>query len=381
MARDFREHGVPLIRLAGVKAGADILAGCNYLDPEMVERKWSHFRVIEDDVILSTSATLGEVARVPLRGVGAIPYTGLIRMRGKAGIVDQDFLQWILKSPNFAAQVRAMGVGSVMNHFGPSHLKQMTLTLPSLDEQRRIAGVLGALDDLIEVNRRLVAELDETVRLLGASLVSDLADRSIIPLTEVGDVSKGYSYKSSELVAGGGWLVNLKNVGRSGTFEARGFKPLTATVKPHQVIDNGTIVVAQTDLTQDREVIARPVRVRRGNVQGQLTASLDLVIVRPKDFHTEESIFALLDTEDFRNHALGYCNGTTVLHMGAKALPDYSVPQMTQQEVEGFTARVRPLREAADALTIETAELEATRDELLPLLMSGRVRVSEAVAA
>lgn len=266
--------------------------------------------------------------------------------------------------------------GSTFKEVSGSVVKDLTFRVPPLEEQRRISRVLGALDEQIEINRDLISALDNQVRLLGTQLLASLHGRDLVSFTDVATVTKGYSYKSDELVPGGGWLVNLKNIGRGGEFQARGFKPLSATVKDHHLIDNGSIVVAQTDLTQNREVIARPVRVRRGDVMGPLIASLDLVTVRPKSPYSDEVLFALLDTTRFRAHALGYCNGTTVLHMGSRAIPDFKVPSLTGQEVADFTSIVRPLREAADNLFVEVAELERARDGLLSSMLSGRVDVS-----
>src|SRR5919197_3932854 len=115
MARDFRESGVPLIRLAGLSGGS-LLEGCNFLEPAMVDRKWSHFRLRSGDTLLSTSATLGRIARVTAEAEGAIPYTGIIRMRPKDGRVHPDFVQYMLEAPYFQRQVEAMGAGSVMRH-------------------------------------------------------------------------------------------------------------------------------------------------------------------------------------------------------------------------------------------------------------------------
>lgn len=295
-----------------------------------------------------------------------------IRIFGKPGVSDSRYLYYAACAPGFFPSR-----GSAQPFIAQTDARNVLLRLPPLEEQVRISKTLGSLDDLIEVNRRLVSQLDELVSLLGEDLRSSVSGRSRVSLMDIASVSKGYSYKSTELVAGGGWLVSLKNVGRSGSFEARGFKPLKATVKEHQIVDNGSILVAQTDLTQQREVIARPVRVRRGKQAGQLVASLDLAVVRPKAPHTNESIFAVLDSEDFRSHALGYCNGTTVLHMGAKALPDYWAPHLTEEEIVSFSSRVGPLLDAADRINEEILELESTRDGLLPLLLSGSARVEQ----
>ncbi|MFN8332452.1 MAG: hypothetical protein U0T81_14755 [Saprospiraceae bacterium] len=87
LAKDFRNHGVPLIRLAGMDDGVSLLNGCNFLDEELVSRKYEHFKLKKGDIILSTSATLGKTSFVDDEAVGAIVYTGLVRMRPKDGKV------------------------------------------------------------------------------------------------------------------------------------------------------------------------------------------------------------------------------------------------------------------------------------------------------
>ena len=287
----------------------------------------------------------------------------------------QDPLFWFYMLGSSIDYLISQANGSTFKELSSTVVKNLTFLLPQLEVQRKIASVLGALDSLIETDKELINSIDRQVRQLGRQLLEETTVRPTVAFSEVADITKGYSYKSDELVRGGGWLVNLKNVGRGGEFQARGFKPLSASVKQHHILHNGSVVVAQTDLTQDREVIARPVRVRRGDLDGPLIASLDLVTVRPKEPYTEEALFALLDTPRFRNHALGYCNGTTVLHMGSRAIPDFKVSPLTREEIEDFTNLVSPLREAADELFIEVAELEAARNRLLPLLLRGRIDV------
>lgn len=114
---------------------------------------------MKGDTVLSTSASLGRIARVAEEAAGAIPYTGIIRMRPASADLDSDYIQFVLADPAFQAQVVAMGSGSVMQHFGPTHLRTMTLRIPPLGEQRAIAELLGALDGKIESNGRVAAGL------------------------------------------------------------------------------------------------------------------------------------------------------------------------------------------------------------------------------
>ncbi|MEV4544744.1 restriction endonuclease subunit S [Micromonospora echinaurantiaca] len=184
LARDFRDEGVPLLRLAGLKRGASLLTGCNYLDPAVVEKRWSHFRVVSGDVLLSTSASLGEVAVVDESAEGAIPYTGIIAFRPKSDRILPQFVQFALTAPAFKRQIEAMGVGSVMRHFGPTHLKRMTIELPAISDQEAIAGILGALDDKIAVNERLALAAVELAEAHFAAATT-LESRSV----SVGDVA------------------------------------------------------------------------------------------------------------------------------------------------------------------------------------------------
>jgi type I restriction enzyme S subunit len=166
LAKDFREHGVPLVRLSGLDRGASLLAGCNYLDPVQVAKKWAHFALQKGDILLSTSALLGRIAVVDDEGVGAIAYTGIIRMRPRDDRLVAPFIRYLLEGSSFQQQVEAFGVGSVIRHFGPMHLRQMTVLLPPPNEQRAIAHILGTLDDKIELNRKQNETLEAMARAL-----------------------------------------------------------------------------------------------------------------------------------------------------------------------------------------------------------------------
>jgi type I restriction enzyme S subunit len=150
LAKDFQTNGVPLIRLAGMDDGVSLLNGCNYLDEELVARKYEHFKLKKGDIILSTSATLGKTSYVDDEAVGAIVYTGLVRMRPKNSEVYAPFIKYLLQSPRFTQQIESMGVGSVMKHFGPTHLKKISITLPTFDEQKTISELFPALEAAME---------------------------------------------------------------------------------------------------------------------------------------------------------------------------------------------------------------------------------------
>ncbi len=159
MAVDFRSEGVPLVRLAGVGGAAVTLDGCNYLDPEKVTQKWSHFRLAPNDLIISTSATFGLTSIVTEAATGAVFYTGLIRFRPSNERLNLGYLKAFLGSPHFARQAASAAVGGGIKHFGPTHLKQMEIPIPPLAEQQKIADCLSSLDELISAQSQKTVAL------------------------------------------------------------------------------------------------------------------------------------------------------------------------------------------------------------------------------
>lgn len=92
LKKDFRDEGIPLIRISGLQSDKVLLDGCNYLDPVMVENKWKHFKLELGDIILCTSASIGKASIVGPEAVGAIPYTGQIRFKMTQALIREYFL-------------------------------------------------------------------------------------------------------------------------------------------------------------------------------------------------------------------------------------------------------------------------------------------------
>ncbi len=164
LAKDFKENGTPLVRLAGLGGYQVTLNKCNFVSDEKVSTKWKHFQLEIGDILVSTSASFGRPAVVGPEAEGAIFYTGIIRFRSSSERLDDGYLKLFLGSKKFELQAEAYASGSVIRHFGPSHLRQMTIQIPSRKFQRQIADLIGTLDDKIELNRRTNETLEAMAR-------------------------------------------------------------------------------------------------------------------------------------------------------------------------------------------------------------------------
>ena len=149
LKKDFRDNGIPLIRISGLQTDKVLLDGCNYLDPEMVNNKWSHFRLDKGDVILCTSASIGKASIVGDEAIGAIPYTGQIRFKMSPAI-NRNFFLYLVSSEVYLNQVNNMKTGNCIQHYGPTHLKAVYVPLPPINEQKRIADKVSQLFSLLD---------------------------------------------------------------------------------------------------------------------------------------------------------------------------------------------------------------------------------------
>lgn len=293
---------------------------------------------------------------------------------------EPEFLRYFIESDEIYGRLGESANGTSSSHQRVSldHLLDMRAPIPPAGEQRRIAEVLGTLEDAIEGSRLLISSLEQSIQLEATAVLQSAGDETQA-LTDVATIVNGYSYKSSELVnASDVAMVNLKNFGRNGGFRVDGLKPFDGAPKPAQVLSAGDALVAKTDLTQGAEVIGRCLRMPDLPQFDRYVASLDIAIVRSQGQLPQLTLCALLAQPEFRDHCLGFVNGTTVLHMSKAALETYALPVLDDSKIAELTTRVEVLAAHQDRTLINLHHLQVMCDFLLPRLVSGELRVAEA---
>lgn len=291
--------------------------------------------------------------------------------------VDPTFLTYSLLAnrPRLLSQVHQAGHGTGV--LGTDRLSSLTISLPSLEEQRRIAGVLGALDELIEVNRGLVRDLDASF-IVSWQQVS-AASSAFTPFGEVAQATKGLSYKGAFLVDEGLPMINMGSFGVDGTHRLAGLKwYVESEVKAKDRLIKGDLVVVNTDLTQSRDILARPIIVPFEHA----TSTHHTFQVRVPGGEAQRFwLYCALRQESVRQRLISYATGTTVAALPVDALTSQEIPWAEDDVIDQWWSAAGSLYAGQLALLDEIQQLSTTRDELLPLLVSGRVRVADGVAA
>ncbi|PMC11187.1 restriction endonuclease subunit S [Hoylesella timonensis] len=236
---------------------------------------------------------------------------------------------------------------------------------------------------LFHKNRRINDNLEQQAQALFKSWFVDNPDFNWAntSLSEVASFVGGYSYKSEELtdfsnVA----MATIKNFGRNRGFKAEGFKGInpSAKLKECHYVNLFDILVAHTDLTQNADVIGNAELLLTCGKYNSIIFSMDLVKVLPKEiFPYRFLLAAMLKNKMFKGHCRGYINGTTVLHLNKKALPEFEIRKPSDSEAKIMNETLAPYYKRMAKLLQETDKLISLRDMLLPKLMSGEVKINE----
>jgi type I restriction enzyme S subunit len=413
LAKDFHPSGVPLVRLAGLGGHQVTLDKCEYLDPNLVAGRWNHFKLKRGDILVSTSASFGRPAIVGEEAEGAIFYTGLIRFRSASPELDEGYLKTFLGSRAFMLQAEALASGSVISHFGPSHLRRMEIPLPPMSEQRNIARVHSALDDKIDLNRRM----NETLEAMARAIFQDWfvtfgptrakqEDRppylapdlwSLFPNRLDGDsMPEGWARMTlRELASVSGGQI------RTGPFGSQlhqaDYRPIGTPVVMPTNLTSGEIVedgIARIDddmaakLADHAMIEGDIVYGRRGDIgrkaligpdeAGWLCGTGCLRVSIRSDTCPPIYIFCHLDRPDVQEWISTRAIGATMPNLNTGILGSVEIVTPSASLARAFVQTVDPIVQRARANRREGKTLAATRDLLLPKLMSGELRVKDA---
>lgn len=403
LAKDFRDNGVPLVRLSGLSDGKSVLHGCDYLDPEMVRSKWSHFALQAGDILLSTSASLGRIAVVGPEAVGAIAYTGIIRMRPRDSRLFAPFIRYLLESPTFQQQAEIAGVGSVIRHFGPMHLRQMTVRLPPVEIQRAITHVLGTLDDKIELNRRMNKTLEEIAQAIFKSWFVDFDP--VRANAESGDpglpkhIADLFPANFQDSPLGpipSGWNVQpIGDVARcvgGGTPSTKeptywdGPIPF-ATPKDMASLAASALLETERGITKAGLAQISSGLLPKGTVLLSSRAPIGYLAIAETRVAVNQGFIAMICDGSLPNHYLlqwaranmetiiGNANGTTFLEISKKNFRPISVVVPPPEVLQAFVHLAEPLHQQVVTNLGESRTLANIRDALLPKLLSGEIRL------
>jgi type I restriction enzyme S subunit len=394
-ADEYLLSGVPFYRgkeISEKQRSSSEVSGLIYISRAKFNEIKSKYGVPQKgDLLLTSVGTIGNPYLIKKDEEFYFKDGNLTWFRNFQGIDGQWLYYWLL-SPQGKSELNKCTIGSSQKAYTINLLYNLQIELPDLPIQTRIASVLSAYDDLIENNEKRIKALEEMAQSLytewfvkfkftsheNAKMVESSNGYGPIPegwgvakLEEVASIVRGCSYSSEEIddFIGDYYIVNLKSFNRGGGFRFDGAKYYSGTPNKGQLLKTGDIVVAVTDMTTDRAVIARPARVPE--IDGKVTFSADVVKVN-SDTLPNTFIYELLSSYRFTEITKQKANGANVLHLKPTAILEFTAIIPSGEIIEKFDRLCEPVAREVDKLLKQNDNLSKTRDLLIPQLVTGK---------
>ena len=318
----------------------------------------------------------GKTAYVDMLDDGEIGFgsTEFIVMRAKTGISDPQFVYYTAINPVFRnVAIKSMVGSSGRQRVQQSVLEELELSVPDLDEQRRIGDFLARIDEKIALNDRINDNLEQQAqaiyherfetaspddlhsgwRTVTLGEVATILNKSFNPLKEPEMLLEHYS-------------IPAFDEARFPVFD------LSTSIKSNKfIIDASCFMISKLNPTTKR--VWKPYCLT-----GNAVCSTEFIVYKAKDKTITDFLYSVIDSNSFSDFMCSHVTGSTGSRQ--RTTPSdtlsYELILPSGDELAEFQSLVSPMYAQIRINAIENDRLKRLRDSLLPKLMSGEIDVS-----
>ena len=338
-----------------------------------------------------------KVVKAPFDGVCS---TDIWVTRAKDG-VDQGFLYYCMASQSFVDFADSGSEGTRMPRAQWEWVSRYKIPLPPLSEQRRIARILGTLDDKIELNRQMNETLEATARAIFKSwfvnfdpVKAKIEGRKSPCLDSETAALFPSVFQDSPL----GKLPEGWNIGTLGEIA----KNVRRSVKASE-IDSGECFIGLEHMPRrnialsqwqiDAEIASNKYRFKQGEILfGKLNphfhkvgvapitgiCSTDILVIEPIGAEWFGFVLSLVSSDNFVAYTNAHARGTTLPRTNWNDMSRYEIALPKVEIAHKYTEFIQPIMKRIIENIHECHTLSQTRDTLSPKLLSGEIRVDAA---
>jgi len=346
----------------------------------------------QGDTLISTVGAIGRVAYVQVeRGCIA---QNIVSLRPKTDVLDGEFLYYFLSSSEVQHRLLSLNIGVAQPSLKVPHLLSLEIELPPIPVQQRIAGILSAYDKLIENSQRRINILELISRALYREwfVYFRFPGHESIPLvpSALGEIPQGWEVKT---------ITELCDRIESGGTPRRGNSEYWENgdidwYKTGELWD-GFLFGSQEQITHRGQIESSARLFEEGTIlmaiygsptvgrMGLLTrrASCNqaaLGLVANDSLISQSYLYFVLYS--LRDHFNSLAQGAAQQNISKEKVASALAVLPPRKMIKSFDAVADPVFAQLKTLQSQIQNLRATRDALLPRLLSGQINV-EAIAS
>lgn len=353
------EKGISLVRSQNVLDFSFSHDGLAFINNEQAA-KLSNVEVFDGDVLLNITGD--SVARACIMDSAFLParvnqHVAIVRGK-KSHVLNRYLLYFLQWQKGYLLQLAS--AGATRNALTKGMLEQLEIDLPSLDEQKRIVAILGALDDKIELNNKINENLEQQAQAIFRSWFLDYLPFNSIKPTYWKFCTLGETTKMS---AGGD--------------KPKGISNIKSTEYLYPIYSNGLDNEGLYGYTNEAKIFAESVTVSaRGTIGFVCLRHIPYVpIVRLVTLIPNENLISAKYLYLYLKQLHISGTGTTQQQL---TVPDFRKTEILIPDkitMDKFTNLMSPMFNQIWANEEENIKLASLRDSLLPKLMSGEIEL------
>ena len=277
--------------------------------------------------------------------------------------IDSQYLYYYFTLETTKQFVRGIATGATMPSINTKFMGEVPVTYPSMGIQKRIAEVLGSIDEKIEVNNEINENLSDQIQAIYSNefdptthtlsgVLADICTYSSdrIPVSEL-SVSTYYSTENIQ-------------PNKKGSVDATSLPAITQTTGCHK----GDVIISNI-----RPYFKKIVYV----TDDSCGCSTDVLCFVPKEDRYSAFLFGTLYMDRFFDYMVAGSKGTKMPRGDKQQIMNYPVVLPDKESLDLFNGLIVPMLNQIATNRIESSRLAALRDALLPKLMSGELDVSD----
>ena len=339
-------------------------------------------------ILYSIDGTIGKIARY--RGEKVILGKGACYIKLKE-TVNADYIYYLLQSSIFQAYLKSMTTGSTIHHISLETMRNFSFVLPDRVIQDCIAKVLLVIDQKIDLNTRICAELGSMARTLYDYwfVQFDFPDENGKPYRSSGGEMMWCQELGREVPKG--WTV--VNLGELSKYAERQISGQSVTRDHYVGMDNMLtnmrgIEPSQYDPPQGNTTQFGRNDILLGNIRPYFqkiwlsdmtgACSADVLVISANSNVPPVFLYAALARKEFFDYDTKGSKGTKMPRGDKAHIMNYPIA-FDEDTVRRFSSHISEVFDKINRTRRENSQLAHLRDWLLPMLMNGQARVERSI--
>lgn len=362
------ESGIPTLSAKSVKNNFIDYNNCYYISQEEYNRFMVRGFPKKGDILLTTEAPLGMVAKLDRDDIAIAQR--LLTLRGKNNILDNDYLLYFLQSSTGQHLLKSHETGTTVTGIKQAVFRKLEISIPNIEDQRKIATILSALDSRIELNTAINENLESQAQAIFKSWFVDFEPfGGVMPEDwRTGSLSEICGYSKDK--------VNIEDLTLETYYSTENMQPnrqgaVQATTLP---------TIKQTTACKKGDVLISNIRPYFKKIIycfADCGCSTDVLCFVPNKSEYSTFLYCALYSDKFFDYMVAGSKGTKMPRGDKQQIMMYPICIPSTEYVEQFSKIVAPMLEIVYTNRLEANDLAILRDTLLPKLMNGEIDVSE----